>query len=86
MRGGYGSSGHGSLHDRIHGSDPPASPVSPPSPARHCFVDGEPALLVEWRRGDAGWEGRVIGVAWLDGDGWAVVERWLPAGRIQGCG
>lgn len=78
MRGGYGSSGHGSLHDRVHGVA-----AEPPSPARHCFVEGRPGLLVEWRQGVAGWEGRVVDMCWLDGEGWATVERWLPAARIE---
>ena len=84
MRGGYGGSGHGSLRDRVRAADRPGTaPEMPPSPARHCSVDGEPALLVEWRRGAAGWEGRVVSVRWLDGDGWATVERWLPAARVR---
>jgi hypothetical protein len=45
-------------------------------------VDGAPALLVEWRRARSGWEGRVISVRWLDGEGWATVERWLPAALV----
>ncbi|MBA8802554.1 hypothetical protein FB382_000845 [Nocardioides ginsengisegetis] len=82
MRGGYGSSGHGSLHDRIHGPTPATPPTTPPSPARHCLVDGAPSLLVEWRQGERAWEGRVVSVLWLDGQGWATVERWLPASAI----
>lgn len=80
MRGGYGSSGHGSLEQRIAATQERLDAL--PSPARHCFVDGEPSLLVEWRREPAGWEGRVISQVWLDGQGWAVVERWLPAALI----
>jgi len=86
MRGGYGDSGQGNLASRT-GADRPADP---PSPARHCFVDGQPSLLVEWRQGVGGWEGRVISVVWIDAVGWATVERWLPAGsfspRIDGSG
>jgi hypothetical protein len=37
---------------------------------------------VEWRRGLHDWEGRVVSVRWLDGDGWATVERWLPAALV----
>jgi hypothetical protein len=59
-------------------------------PARHCWVadavDGtgvkRPGLLVEWREGAAGWEGRVVYVAALRADGWAVVEEWLPASLL----
>ena len=87
MRGGYGSSSHGSLEDRIRRAvDPVAQPgvaADPPSPARHCLVDGQPSLLVEWRRAEGSWEGRVVSVLWLDGQGWAVVERWLTATQIR---
>jgi hypothetical protein len=84
MRGGYGGSGHGTLRDRSRGSGSSLSaPLpEPTSPARHCVVDGAPALLVEWRRAPGGWEGRVISVRWLDGEGWATVERWLPAALV----
>jgi hypothetical protein len=78
MRGGYGDSGLGSLASRT-GADPP---MDPPSPARHCFVGGEASLLVEWRRGSTGWEGRVISLVWVDAVGWATVERWLPVSGI----
>lgn len=79
MRGGYGNSGQGNLATRI-GADRPADP---PSPARHCLVDGQPSLLVEWRQGTADWEGRVISVTWIDAVGWATLERWLPAAEIM---
>ena len=80
MRGGYGTGDHGSLADR-HAASTSAVPASP---ARHCHVDGEPSLLVEWRRGTSGWEGRVVSLAWIDAVGWASVERWLPADQIRG--
>jgi hypothetical protein len=55
-------------------------------PARHCWVtapvDGgapRPGLLLEWRRGDRGWEGRVAYAAELRADRWGAVEEWLPA-------
>ncbi len=78
MAGGYGTGGHGSLASRAGA----ARPADPPSPARHCFVNGQPSLLVEWRRGRTGWEGRVITVCWVDAVGWATVERWLPASDV----
>ena len=78
MRGGYGTSGEGSLAHRT-GADHRAVHRSP---ARHCLVDGEPSLLVEWRHGPGGWEGRVISMTWVDAVGWATVERWLPATEI----
>ena len=83
MRGGYGTSDHGSLADR-HARPPaePAPAVRPPSPARHCFVDGEPSLLVEWRRAPGGWEGRVMTLVRVEGVGWVTQECWLPASLI----
>ncbi len=78
MRGGYGSSGQGNLANRT-GAD---TRMDPPSPARHCHVGAQPSLLVEWRRGPTGWEGRVISVVWVDAVGWATVARWLPAEEI----
>jgi hypothetical protein len=59
-------------------------------PARHCWVadavDGvgvkRPGLLVEWREGRSGWEGRVVYVAGLRPEGWSVVEEWLPASYL----
>jgi hypothetical protein len=79
MGGGYGHSGQGNLARRTGAR----VPADPPSPARHCFVGGQPSLLVEWRRGETDWEGRVISVVWLDAVGWATVERWLPASMLQ---
>lgn len=91
MRGGYGSGDYGSLEERINGAldrQPERLAEANPdplhgSPARHCFVEGKPALLVEWRRTAAGWEGRVITVRWLDGQDWVTVEAWLPANAIE---
>ncbi len=58
-------------------------------PARHCWVtattDGgspRPGLLLEWRRGDRGWEGRVVYAAELRRGRWAAVEEWLPAEAV----
>jgi hypothetical protein len=45
MRGGYGTSGQSSIASRVGAQQP----VDPPSPARHCFVDGEPSC---WWSGD----------------------------------
>jgi hypothetical protein len=93
MRGGYGTGKHGTLAERVAGTASEAAPDSarapsaaptgtPNTPARHCHVDGEPSLLVEWCRTERGWEGRVISVLWIDAVGWATVERWLPAEDI----
>jgi hypothetical protein len=82
MRGGYGSGEYGSLEERINGTLT-GERRRPASPARHCFVDDQPSLLIEWRRGPKGWEGRVISVQYLKGQGWATVDRWLPAAAVS---
>lgn len=82
MRGGYGSGDHGTLADRVAGRAGPPPP-EPSTPARHCRVEGEPSLLVEWCRTERGWEGRVVSVVWIDAVGWATVARWLPASDIE---
>ena len=70
---------HGTLADRVAATGrAEGRPATPPSPARHCFVDGEPSLLVEWRRADRGWEGRVLTLVWVDAVGWVTIERWRP--------
>ena len=59
-------------------------------PARHCWVSGaaddagvkRPGLLVEWRAGRTGWEGRVVYVAQLRPGTWALVEEWLNAALL----
>ncbi len=81
MRGGYGTSDHGTLASRGAGGH--AAGADHSSPARHCRVEGQPGLLVEWRRAGDGWEGRVLSMLWLDAVGWATVERWLPAALIE---
>lgn len=56
-------------------------------PGRHCWVSGavddagvkRPGLLVEWRSGPAGWEGRVVYVAQVRSGAWLLVEEWLAA-------
>ncbi len=62
-------------------------------PARHCWVtapvDGgaaRPGLLLEWRRGDRGWEGRVAYAAELRAARWGAVEEWLPAEVVASVG
>jgi hypothetical protein len=71
--------------------EPPNPPLldgdeRPDCPARHCWVtapvDGgvpRPGLLLEWRRGAQGWEGRVVYAAELRAHRWGAVEEWLPA-------
>ncbi len=56
---------------------------------RHCWVIGVPdhpgrwaGLLAEWRRGSAGWEGRVV-YAVAVADRCVLVEAWLSAAQLQ---
>jgi hypothetical protein len=56
---------------------------------RHCWVHDPPdatgtwpGLLVEWRRHDEGWQGRVVYTV-VGATGSRLVEAWLPAGRLE---
>jgi hypothetical protein len=70
-----------------------AAGPSPPGGGRHCWVlDAvdrhgvkRAGLLLEWRRSpsDGTWEGRVVYVAQLRGEGWASVEEWVPAALLE---
>ena len=50
---------------------------------KRCWVTDRhgrlPALLHEWRRTAAGFQGRVIHPVVEPDGGWVVVEEWLPA-------
>ena len=67
----------------------PTAPIAGPRPStppvRHCWVSDEhgrlPALLLEWRRTESGFQGRVVRPV-PDDEGWIVVEEWLPADRL----
>ena len=84
-----GGHGYGTMAERIAAtkaaSAPPSPPARGPDALRHCWVRGEhgrvPALLIEWRRTAAGWQGRVVHPVRdpVDGVGWILVEEWLPA-------
>jgi hypothetical protein len=71
----------------------PAEPAGPATTARHCWVldaPGHPGcypgLLVEWRRGPADWQGRVV-YALPETTGAArLVERWIPARHLRAGG
>src|SRR5207302_3297125 len=60
--------------------------------ARHCWVidaSGHPGrwpgLLLEWRRGEEGWLGRVAyAIPDLEHASARLVERWLPAQFLTG--
>lgn len=56
---------------------------------RHCWVHDPPdapgtwpGLLVEWRQGADGWQGRVS-YAVSRPHGPTLVEAWLPAARLE---
>jgi hypothetical protein len=53
---------------------------------KHCWVTGPsgrlPGLLLSWRQGADGWQGRVVHPV-LEPAGWALVEEWLPAGLLE---
>ena len=76
------------MSERVRQSRPSA-PVDD-CPARHCWVSDaadragvkRPGLLLEWRQGDTGWEGRVVYAVQLRAHGWASVEEWVPAGQL----
>jgi hypothetical protein len=59
---------------------------SVPASLKHCWVTDDngrlPALLLEWRRLDSGFHGRVVRPVFADG-GWLVVEEWLPASMLE---
>jgi hypothetical protein len=55
----------------------------------HCWVEGPaddpgpwPGLLIEWRRGPAGWLALVIYIV-TDGTTSTTIQGWLPAGSIR---
>lgn len=65
--------------------DGPVRPA-PPTTLKHCWITAEPygrlpGLLLEWRRTEAGYQGRVVRPVY--DDGWILVEEWLPAELLQ---
>jgi hypothetical protein len=86
---------YGSMADRVARSRdadrPPAQPApithgTPVPGVKHCWVTDHhgrlPALLLEWRRTDSGFQGRVVRPV-LEDEGWLVVEEWLPAALLE---
>ncbi len=58
-------------------------------PRRHCWVDDPPGfpgrwpgVVVEWRRGASGWEGRTLLVDVLGTDRPLGLEVWLDASHL----
>jgi hypothetical protein len=78
------------MHERVALGDRSRGDTSPePPPGRHCWVtrgagagdagEKRPGLLVEWRRGPEGWEGRVVYLSLAAPGRWVLSEEWLPA-------
>jgi hypothetical protein len=60
-----------------------------PPAGKHCWVVDAPGapgrwpgLLVEWRRGETGWEGRVTYTT-VFGDRFLLIEQWLAAAFLE---
>jgi hypothetical protein len=81
MAGGMRRRAAGTLASRVAGTREP-----PPPPVKHCWVSGPtgrlPGLLLAWRQGADGWQGRVVHPV-LEGSGWALVDEWLPASVLE---
>lgn len=87
MAGGMRRRTSGSLADRVAGTPPqPPPPAVEPPGVKHCWVTGPsgrlPGLLLAWRQGPHGWQGRVVHPV-LESPGWALVEEWLPAELLE---
>lgn len=80
------------LRDRVRAGQPRAPLPRPdtrprePCPARHVWVglpvdatEARPGLLLEWRRVEHRWEGRVVYLAELRPGRWSLVEEWIAA-------
>ena len=71
------------MSDRVRNAQDAASP--PPATLKHCWVTDAhgrlPALLLEWRRTETGYQGRVVRPVYEDG--WVIVEEWLPAALLD---
>lgn len=68
------------------------APTPPPAPdhgVKHVWVtnaDGRnPGLLHRWDKVASGWRGYVTHPV-RDGDGWALVDEWLPAEQLEQAG
>jgi hypothetical protein len=69
-------------------SPPAATGEPPPSTLKHCWVSDRhgrlPGLLLEWRRTESGFQGRVLRAVHEPDEGWMIVEEWLPADLLEG--
>ena len=72
------------MSERVAGADERPKPPAPAdAPAiRHCWVVDHhgrlPGLLLEWKRVEGLWRGRVVRPV-RDSEGVAIVEDWVPA-------
>jgi hypothetical protein len=82
MAGGMRRRASGTLASRVAGT----AQHPPPPPVKHCWVTGPggrlPGLLLAWRQGADGWQGRVVHPV-PEGAGWALVDEWLPADVLE---
>jgi hypothetical protein len=72
----------GSMSERLAASRGQEVAAQTPPSIKPCWVSDRhgrlPGLLLEWRELDGAWRGRVVRAV-NEGDGWVVVEEWLPA-------
>ncbi|MGY1603677.1 hypothetical protein [Geodermatophilus sp. SYSU D00815] len=90
-RGAGRSLGERAAESGVRPGPPPAAPARSREDAegRHCWVRDPPdfpgtwpGLLVEWRRRDGVWQGRVVYTV-PGPHGPVLVEAWLPAARLE---
>lgn len=88
VNGGMGRHSRGRLIDRVKpGPTVDDVPEQPPPPdVKHVWVTTEhgrhAGLLIRWQKVASGWQGYVTHPI-PDGDGWALVDEWLPAEQLQ---
>ena len=68
-------------------TEPSAAQSRPTDRIKHCWVVDEhgrlPGLLLEWRRVETGFQGRVVRPVEEPDIGWIVVEEWLAAECLE---
>ncbi|HEY6933088.1 MAG TPA: hypothetical protein VI452_06780 [Marmoricola sp.] len=92
MKGGMSRGAGVPLRDRVRTGTRPDDAPTPepvadqPCPARHVWVslpvdatEPRPGLLLEWRKVEHRWEGRVVYLAELRPGRWSLVEEWIAA-------
>jgi hypothetical protein len=87
MAGGMNKRGsYGPMAERVRAATARDEPAPAPPPVKHCWVTDRhgrlPALLLEWRQRGGTWHGRVVRPV-PEGEGWVVVEEWLPAALLD---